>query len=470
MKKQWEVWKTQEKDLKEKFYNAPFEQRAAIKRELTTLQKTMFDKKWSCWKSMSIDIKHEEMMERLKTANNPSDPKYLASLIKDELQATLNGSKAVETGDTCGDIWESNHGQEFCYFGANKVVNELIANLPRKRQKPLDSDRITTRMVRVKREDLSTADFDEIISLIRQVTNYLEEKDKQERKRIENIKNNNPQLFTQWKCSTDGKHNGRGAWEKWHTFSGKRNGISYTIYVPDNHLALTNCLFDDGWGTNSEVSKFFVVEGVIEPTEIHYWNVEKQRSEIISLAEAQNLKRQEKDAYINYQTYVGLNDKISICHYQENEQDQSKLPAELVGGINKELSENNNQGEVAGGSLVASETKSFPQLLLDYFQKRGIEKITLTPERNLLVEYQNKPSEIIIGNQLEEKKILAFFQTNAKNSLSRQELTAMLGNINSSLSVQNDNNYWKIGLGIGGVLVVGIVIRIFLRKRNLKKH
>jgi len=52
-------------------------------------------------------------------------------------------------------------------------------------------------MVRVKRKDLNSADFDEIISLIRQVKNFLEEKNKQEQQQTENIKLNNPHLFTQ---------------------------------------------------------------------------------------------------------------------------------------------------------------------------------------------------------------------------------------------------------------------------------
>ena len=65
-------------------------------------------------------------------------------------------------------------------------------------------------MVRVKRKDLNSADFDEIISLIRQVKNFLEVKDKQDHQNTENIKLNNPHLFTQSRCSTDGKYNGRG--------------------------------------------------------------------------------------------------------------------------------------------------------------------------------------------------------------------------------------------------------------------
>ena len=52
-------------------------------------------------------------------------------------------------------------------------------------------------MVRVKKEDFSVADFDEMISLTRQVKDFLEEQDKQDRQKTENIKLNNPHLFTQ---------------------------------------------------------------------------------------------------------------------------------------------------------------------------------------------------------------------------------------------------------------------------------
>jgi len=69
--------------------------------------------------------------------------------------------------------------------------------LARNRQKPLDPDKITTRMVRVKQEDFSAADFNEMISLIRKVENFLEEQDKQDRQKTEQIKLNNPNLFTQ---------------------------------------------------------------------------------------------------------------------------------------------------------------------------------------------------------------------------------------------------------------------------------
>jgi len=190
--------KEQERQLKEKFYSSPFEKRAKIKRELKTLQDTMFEKDWGCWRSMRIDIKNEEMIQKLENPTGPAtDSHHLANLIKEELRKVLDGRQKFEAGDRAGDIWPASQDKEICYFGRNKEINELIANLARNRQKPLDRDKITTRMVRVKQEDFSQDDFSEMISLVHQVQDFLEEQDKQERQRTENIKLNNPHLFTQ---------------------------------------------------------------------------------------------------------------------------------------------------------------------------------------------------------------------------------------------------------------------------------
>ena len=377
----------------------------------------------------------------------------------------------METGDTVGDIWESNQGKEFCYFGQNKEIKEAIANLPRKRQEPLDLNKITTRMVRVKRKDLNSADFDEIISLIRQVKNFLEEKNKQEQQQTENIKLNNPHLFTQWKCSTDGEYNGRGRWENWHTFSGKHNGFNYTIYVPDNHFALTNVLFNDGWGTNKEVNKFFVVEGAAKPTTLSYWNVEKQKNEIVSETKARELISQGKEWYIEYKTYVELNDKIMIDHYQDNGQQDLVKP---VSGVNKELTENNDHGRLIanGNEKTKSSEKIDKEFLLQYFQEKNIKQISLTPDGNLLIEYNSGKSEIITSDQANSRKlqkVISYYQENNRTNLSRKDLINE-SNSNSPTANPKNNNALLVGFGIGGALVIGMSIGLLLKKRNVKKH
>jgi len=457
LKTEWEALKEQEEDLKKKFYASPknSSERAEIKNRLTQLQKEKFDK-GHCGTSMRIDTKNEEFYQRLKNPTDPAtDSGILASQIKEELRAILNGSRKMKTGDRVGDIWEANQNREFCYFGKSEEIKEAIANLPRKRKEPLNLDKITTRMVRVKRKDLTAADFEEIISLIRQVKNFLEQKNKQDRERKEQIKLNNPHLFTQWKCSTDGGYNGRGGWENWHTFSGKHNGFNYTIYVPDHHFALTNCLFDDGWGTNSEVNKFFVVQGAAKPTELHYWNVAQQRDEIISEAEAQKLTKKDKDYYIYYRTYVDINDKIVIDHYDEKSGKLELTPP--VSGVNQGISENNGQqnimsGGSSDGSIVAANSdnqKDDPvKFLLEYFQKNNIKQISLNSEGDLNIEYNGNQKTEIAENNLVKGALVQIGQ----ESLNYPQLSALLTTQdNSSRSPQNLDKLWKIG---GGVIIV----------------
>jgi len=96
--------KKREKGLKEKFYSSPFEKRAKIKRELKTLQDAIFEKR-DCGTSMKIDTRNEELLQRLQNPTGPAtNPQHLASSIKEELRAILNGSRKMETGDTVGDI------------------------------------------------------------------------------------------------------------------------------------------------------------------------------------------------------------------------------------------------------------------------------------------------------------------------------------------------------------------------------
>jgi GTPase involved in cell partitioning and DNA repair len=90
--------------LKEKFYSSPFEKRAKIKRELKTLQDAIFEKR-DCGTIMKIDTRNEELLQRLQNPTGPAtNPQHLASSIKEELRAILNGSRKMETGDTVGDI------------------------------------------------------------------------------------------------------------------------------------------------------------------------------------------------------------------------------------------------------------------------------------------------------------------------------------------------------------------------------
>jgi len=470
LKAEWEAMKKQEENLKKEFKEASpnSSERARIKNWLTSLQREIFDKGDRGY-FLKKDTSDEELLQRLKNpVGNPTDPSHLAHLIKEELRAVLSGTRKFKAGDRVGDIIDMRGG--FCYFGQNKEIKEAIINLARKRKESLDLDKITTRRVRVKQEDLAAADFNEIIGLVKQVQVFLEEQEKQDGQKTGNIKLNNPHLFTQWKCSTD-RRNGIKRWENWHTFSGKHNDFNYNIYVPDNHFALTNCLFNDGWGTNSEVSKFYVVEGVAAPQTLSYWNVDKQKQEIVSESEARELIRQGKDNYINYQTYVELDDKITVSHYDEK---SDELPlVKPVSGINKGLVEDKDRQNMSGGSTVAvaKKTEDNDQVnnLLEYFQKNNIRKISLTPEGSLAIEYNDSQKTKIIDNKLAKEYLVRTGQ----ESLNYSQLSALLtkqDNPSSSPQSQKLDKVWKIG---GGVVVISAVAALgycwYSSKKNSSK-
>jgi len=170
--------------------------------------------------------------------------------------------------------------------------------------------------------------------------------------------------------------------------------------------------------------------------------VNKQRSEIISESQARELIKQDKDNgryYINYHTYVELNDKISISHYDEK---SDELPlVKPVSGINKELTGDDNRRNMSGGSMVAAakETDDNNQLnnLLEYFKNNNIRQISLTPEGNLAVEYNDSQKTEIIDNKLAKEYLVSTGQEN----LNYSQLSALTtqDKDNSSCSPQNQN-------------------------------
>jgi len=88
----------------------------------------------------------------------------------------------------------------------NKEIEKAIENLPRHRNSKKDYAND------IKPSDLDRADYNEILSMVRQIRELGEVKRKQHQGNIENLKNNNPKTFTQSRCSTD-KRNGQKVWE-----------------------------------------------------------------------------------------------------------------------------------------------------------------------------------------------------------------------------------------------------------------
>jgi len=133
--------------------------------------------------------------------------------------------------------------------------------------------------------------------------------------------------------------------------------------------------------------------------------VAQQKSEIISEAEGQRLIKQAEGNYVSYHTYVDLNDKISIDHHQESGQLYVANSAETVSGVNQGLIENNDRQNMSGGgSMVTAnpdrqvKNDNPVKFLLEYFRKNDIQKISLTPEGELAIEYKDNRTEIANKN------------------------------------------------------------------------
>jgi hypothetical protein len=145
-----------------------------------------------------------------------------------------------------------------------------------------------------------------------------------------------------------------------------------------------------------------------------------------------------------------------------------------VSGVNQEV-ENNNQQNASGGLITnRAENNQSPEIdtefLLKYFQEHNIKKISLTPERELLIEYNDGRTEISgKDNQPELQKLISYYRDNNQIDLSQQDLINMT-DTNSPATNPKNNNALLIGFGIGGVLIIGVVVGLWLRKSKVKKH
>ncbi|CAI2182574.1 3664_t:CDS:2 [Funneliformis geosporum] len=199
------------------------------------------------------------------------------------------------------------------------------------------------------------------------------------------------------------------------------------------------------------------------------------KKEIVSESEAQELIRQGKGNYINYQTYVELDDKITISHYDEK---SNELPlVKPVSGVNKGAVENNDHKNTGGGVITHSEEKENSSLdndfWLKYFQEKDIKQITLTPKGNLLIEYNNGKSKMITNSQVQQsefQKVISYCQKNNQTNLSQQDLINMRSNSNSPTTSSKNNIILLVTLGISGVLIIGIIVGLWLRKNKVRKH
>jgi ABC-type Na+ efflux pump permease subunit len=98
--------------------------------------------------------------------------------------------------------------------------------------------------------------------------------------------------------------------------------------------------------------------------------------------------------------------------------------------------------------------------LLKYFQENDIKEISLTPEGNLLIEYNSGKTETITNDQVNRQglqKVISYYQKNNQTNLSQQDLINKTNSNSPATSPKNGNNS-LVALVIGGVLVIGIVV------------
>jgi hypothetical protein len=140
-----------------------------------------------------------------------------------------------------------------------------------------------------------------------------------------------------------------------------------------------------------------------------------------------------------------------------------------VSGINQEVENDNHQN--MSGSLVANETENTQspeidtEFLLKFFQEHNIKRISLTPKRELLIEYNNGRTEVSgKTNNPELQKVISYYQKNSQISLSQQDL-ASLNETNSNPVI----NKAMISTLIIGTLIIGAVVGILVRKKKSQK-
>jgi len=116
------------------------------------------------------------------------------------------------------------------------------------------------------------------------------------------------------------------------------------------------------------------------------------------------------------------------------------------------------------GGVITKQVEKNQQLdnefLLKYFQENDIKEISLTPEGNLLIEYNSGQTETITNDQVNRQglqKVISYYQKNNQTNLSQQDLINKTNSNSPATSPKNGNNLLAV-LVIGGVLVIGIVV------------
>lgn len=187
------------------------------------------------------------------------------------------------------------------------------------------------------------------------------------------------------------------------------------------------------------------------------------------------------------QSITNSNDKndnsVSPYHNRIRNNDNSSEVKNSVKTIRFENKENDNKDNSAK-SNEKSPAQSDNQTLI--INLKEVKNITLRNDGKLEIEFNNAgennnnwisknqlvSSEQIVNNS-ELQKIKDYCQKNGKNSLNQQELNNLLqaaknnSNLFPSPKSQNYRALW-ISVGIGGILIIGVIAGLLVRKRKTK--
>lgn len=103
---------------------------------------------------------------------------------------------------------------------------------------------------------------------------------------------------------------------------------------------------------------------------------------------------------------------------------------------------------------------------MNFLKANDIKSISLTPNGNLLVEYNNGTSQTVSANTPQLQQAKSYLQSQGKQVISQAELQT---EVNASQG-QNKTIYWIFG-GVVAVLliVVGILVYFLSKKQKAKQ-
>jgi hypothetical protein len=183
---------------------------------------------------------------------------------------------------------------------------------------------------------------------------------------------------------------------------------------------------------------------------------------------------------------LALRDQQVVVRNKENDKDNPITPTpsgrnDKSETIQVNLPSNSPQPN-HGQDESSAKNKDNKTLIIDL---KNAKKITLTPEGNLVIEFDDKqgnnytyPEQIItpdlINNSQELQTIKNYCQQSGKSSLSRSDLNNIFSTNDANIEPTGkpaDNNYTlAIGLSIITALIFGLTIGLLLKRKKVIKR